>query len=73
MKSIMRLIDNLTLTCNGNQLKSVEDKSSGTDPIYNGAFNFEDGTSQSQEYFYDANGNLIKDLNKKLLQLNIIL
>jgi len=36
------------------------------DPTYNGAFNFNDGVSQSGEYAYDKNGNLTKDLNKKI-------
>ena len=36
------------------------------DPTYNGAFNFNDGVSQSGEYAYDKNGNMTKDLNKKI-------
>ena len=62
-------IDNLELEYNGNQLKSVKDLSSGFDPLYSGAFNFEDGASKLQEYFYDANGNLIRDLNKNITSI----
>ena len=37
---------------------------SGYTPTYTGAFNFMNGASQSNEYTYDKNGNLTKDLNK---------
>ena len=46
------MIDNLTLTLNGNQLNRVDDAVAAS--TYNGA----------DEYSYDANGNLTKDLNK---------
>ena len=36
------------------------------DTTYNGAFNFRDGASQSNEYTYDKNGNMTKDLNKNI-------
>lgn len=59
------LIDNLTLEHRGNQLKYVND--AATDPIYQGAFNFVNGSnSTGNEYIYDANGNLVQDFNKKL-------
>jgi len=58
------LIDNLTFTYTGNQVTKIED--AVNDPTYNGAFNFNDGVSQSGEYAYDKNGNLTKDLNKKI-------
>ena len=56
------LIDNLTYTLNGNQLKSVND--AVTASAYNGGFEFKNGSSAAVEYTYDANGNLSKDLNK---------
>jgi len=58
------LIDNLTFTYTGNQVTKIED--AVNDPTYNGAFNFNDGVSQSNEYTYDQNGNMAKDLNKKI-------
>lgn len=66
------LIDNLTFTLNGNQVTKIED--SVSDPTYNGCFNFADGASQSNEYTYDQDGNLTKDLNKKIssIQYNLL-
>ncbi len=66
------LIDNLTFTYNGNQVTKIED--AVTDPTYNGVFNFMDGASQNNEYTYDENGNLTKDLNKNisLIQYNLL-
>lgn len=58
------LIDNLAFTYTGNQAAKIED--SVTDPTYNGAFNFSDGSSGAKEYEYDQNGNTTKDLNKKI-------
>ncbi|MBE6267094.1 MAG: RHS repeat-associated core domain-containing protein [Prevotella ruminicola] len=60
-------IDNLTFTLNGNQITKVDD--SVSDPTYSGVFNFMDGASQANEYTYDKNGNLTKDLNKKISQI----
>ena len=56
------LIDNLTFTLNGNQLSRVDD--AVTASAYGGGFEFKDGVKQANEYAYDANGNLTKDLNK---------
>ena len=56
------LIDNLTFTLNGNQLNRVDDAVTGS--AYNGGFEFKDAVKQANEYAYDANGNLTKDLNK---------
>ena len=56
------LIDNLDYTYNGNQLTKVDDAVKG--PYYAGAFHFVDGARASVEYTYDANGNMVKDLNK---------
>ena len=57
-------IDNLTFTNNGNQVIDIND--SASDPTYNGAFNFNDSISLSNDYAYDKNGNLTKDSNKKI-------
>ena len=56
------LIDNLTLTLNGNQLSCVEDAVSTA--AYGTNTAFVNGVKQANEYVYDANGNLTKDLNK---------
>lgn len=62
------LVDDLTMSYNGNQLKSVSDHVvnpvAGTNDM-----EFKDGTSASAEYFYDKNGNLTKDFNKKITSI----
>jgi RHS repeat-associated protein len=56
-------IDDLSYTYSGNQLKAVEDASSlKTEGFIN-------GVSLSEEYEYDENGNMIKDLNKKITEI----
>ncbi|WP_369898454.1 hypothetical protein [Bacteroides faecichinchillae] len=64
------VVDNLNLTYNGNQLKAVKDN--GTANVYGNGFEFKDGSNLETEYVYDENGNLTKDLNKKitLIQYN---
>ena len=57
------LVDNLTYTYNGNQLTKVEDATGNT----NG---FTNGTNTSNEYTYDNNGNLTKDLNKGITNIS---
>ena len=61
------LIDSLTLTYNGNQLKKVTDTAS--DPLYQGAFHFQDGGNVAVEYLYDTNGNMTVDYNKKISKI----
>ena len=56
------LIDNLTFTLAGNQLSRVDDAAAAS--AYGGGFEFKDGVKQANEYTYDSNGNLTKDLNK---------
>lgn len=58
------LIDDLTLSYNGNQLMSVSDD--GDNPTYNNVWNFMDGADSATEYEYDANGNITKDLNRNI-------
>lgn len=61
------LIDNLTLTYDGNQLKKVID--SVVSSAYGNGFYFKDRAGQDTEYIYDAIGNLTKDLNKKIANI----
>ena len=61
------LIDNLTFTLDGNQLNRVDD--AVTASAYNGGFEFKDAVKQADEYTYDANGNLTKDLNKNISEI----
>jgi len=58
--SIPALMDDLTYTYDGNRLETVEDASTISEYLYD----FKDHSHQSQEYFYDANGNITEDMNK---------
>ena len=66
------LIDNLTFTLNGNQLSRVDDAVSTV--AYGTNTAFVNGASVAGEYAYDANGNLTKDLNKGItdIQYNVL-
>ena len=66
------MVDNLTYTLTGNQLNRVDD--AVTSSAYNGSFEFSNGANITGEYAYDANGNLIKDLNKGIssIQYNVL-
>ena len=57
------LIDDLTLTLDGNWLTRVDD--AATSSAYNNGFEFKDAVKQDNEYTYDKNGNMTKDLNKE--------
>ncbi|WP_366049822.1 hypothetical protein [uncultured Bacteroides sp.] len=61
--TVYGLIDNLVYTLNGNQLNRVNDAVAG-------GFEFKNGVKQANEYAYDANGNLTKDLNKGITNLS---
>lgn len=60
-------IDYLKMKYDGNQLQSVSDQA--TDSVFGKGFEFKDGSDLDIEYFYDANGNLTKDLNKKIAEI----
>lgn len=62
------LIDNLSYSYHGNQLLKVDDAANG--PYYQGAFHFVDGADEAVEYEYDANGNMVRDLNKGISSIS---
>ena len=63
------LMDNLAYSYTGNRLTKVSD--AVTTPItYPGAFHFVDRVNVENEYAYDANGNLTKDLNKNITSIS---
>ncbi|OPZ99267.1 MAG: hypothetical protein BWY72_00438 [Bacteroidetes bacterium ADurb.Bin416] len=63
------VIDNVTLSYNGNQLDNVIDFAS--DPLYTGSQDFKDRTiiDPEPEYHFDANGNLLDDYNKGIVTI----
>ena len=66
------LMDDLTITRDGNQLKKVTDQCD--ELTYAGAMDFKDGVNEHVEYTWDANGNMTSDLNKGLteIQYNVL-
>ncbi|QHS56567.1 RHS repeat-associated core domain-containing protein [Mucilaginibacter sp. 14171R-50] len=58
-------IDTLSYSYNGNRLTRVDDASA-----YNGLAGFTDGVQVANEYTYDGNANMRKDLNKGITSIN---
>ena len=58
------IVDNLSMTYDGNMLASVSD--SAPAPSVTGSADFRDGVSEVVEYTYDRNGNMTSDLNRKV-------
>ena len=61
------LIDDLTITRDGNQLRNVTDQCD--ELTYAGAMDFKDGADKRVEYTWDANGNMTSDLNKGVTEI----
>ena len=61
------LIDNLSITRDGNRLKKVTDYCD--ELTYAGAMDFKDGANEQVEYTWDANGNMTSDLNKGISEI----
>ncbi len=62
--SLKGIVDNLSMTYDGNRLASVSD--SAPAPSVTGSADFRDGASMAVEYTYDRNGNMTSDLNRKV-------
>ena len=61
-------LDRISMTYNGNQLRKATDPCD--DPAFTSGFHFVDGAEQTEEYTYDANGNMTSDLNKHISLIN---
>ena len=57
------MIDDLTMTYDGNRLKKVTDQCE--ELSYAGAMDFKDGADKDEEYAYDANGNMTCDRSEE--------
>ena len=62
--SLKGIVDNLSMTYDGNMLASVSD--SAPAPSVTGSADFRDGVPEVVEYTYDRNGNMTSDLNRKV-------
>ena len=59
------IIDLLTLSYHGNQLKKVTD-GWGSGNLYNQK-EYQDKANETEEFAYDANGNMVKDLDRNIV------
>ena len=67
-------IDIPELTLDGNRMTRVDDYDHVLYYPYNKSFHFVDAASQDNEYTYDQNGNMTKDLNRNIssIQYNLL-
>ena len=68
------VVDYLTLTYDGNHLVKVSADETDSDPTFEGAMQFNDESDATVEYEYDENGNMTKDLNRRIssIQYNLL-
>ena len=59
------LIDDLTYSYNGNQVKAISDKAGSL--LYDGSFDFKDGADVDVENFYDAAGNKLRTTHESVV------
>lgn len=66
------VIDSLRFCLDGNQLISITEQVTG--PNHTGAFHFVGNSQAGRQYAYDKNGNMTKDLNRKVssIQYNLL-
>ena len=64
-------LNEMTIQYHGNQIKKVTDESRGHDYY---VLRYQDAANKDIEYFYDSNGNLVKNLDNKIgfIKYNII-
>ena len=61
------ILNRLTMTYSGNQLQTATNEAD-FDPSYS-ELNYPDNSHADKEFFYDANGNLTKNLNKEIVAI----
>ncbi len=62
------------ISYNGNQVTRIDDDDYSLSYPYNSGYHFIDYVQQNNEYTYDQNGNMTKDLNKRIssIQYNLL-
>lgn len=60
-------VDNISMSYPGNQLIKADDI--GTNITLSASMNFKNNSTAAKEYFYDLNGNLARDLNKRITSI----
>lgn len=60
-------IDNLSFQYNGNQIKKITDHADSQNSYY--VKEYQDLVDEQTEFFYDANGNLITDLDRDIVTI----
>ena len=61
-------IDDVAITYDGNRMLRAGDAADA--PLYAGAWHFRDGADAVEEYEYDENGNMTKDLNSNISSIS---